>query len=117
MACRDESGDVGWGVNGIAPRQRDLLAFMIQRCLTDGKPPTIREIMAALGYGDQSMNAIHEHMQRLQAKGYASQTSDNRQWWPCRDLAGNAIRWRLTFDVVPADEFRQGGAESGRSEA
>ena len=101
-------------MNGLAPRQRDLLAFMIQRCLTDGKPPTIREVMAALGYGDQSMNAIHELLLRLQAKGYATQSAVGMPWWPCRDLAGNAIRWRLTFDVVQADEFRQGGAESGR---
>jgi len=73
--------------------------------------------MAALGYGDQSMNAIHEHLRRLQAKGYVQQRDANLQWWPCRDLAGYAIRWRLIFDIVPADGFRQDGAESGRSGA
>ena len=52
----------------LTPRQRDVLDVIRRGAAERGRPPTLREIGAALGVA--STNAVRDHLQALQEKGY-----------------------------------------------
>lgn len=51
----------------LTPRQRQILAFIIERSRASGAPPTRVEIAAAFGF--RSANAAEEHLRALTRKG------------------------------------------------
>jgi repressor LexA len=51
----------------LTERQAEILAFIRNEVRTKGRPPTLREIGEAFGI---SQVAVHQHLQRMQAKGY-----------------------------------------------
>lgn len=51
-----------------APRQRDLLRAIGRLTNEQGYPPTIRELVDAMGY--TTPNAVAQHLRLLQRKGW-----------------------------------------------
>ena len=65
----------------LSPRQRDVLAFIVERIGTLGYPPTIREICAH--FGINSTNGVADHLKALTRKGYLThQESKSRTLRP-----------------------------------
>ena len=52
----------------LSPRQQDVLEFFLAHVDQQGLSPSHREIGEALGI--TSTNAVHDHLERLIAKGY-----------------------------------------------
>jgi repressor LexA len=51
----------------LTPRQREILAFVVERTHQTGAPPTRAEIASAFGF--RSANAAEEHLRALTRKG------------------------------------------------
>lgn len=81
----------------LAPRQRDVLAFMLAFCVEHRRAPGRREGAAALGCA--STNTVNDHMRALVKKGYLDPGPEAKpnNAWPCRDLDGTPIRWTLSY--------------------
>jgi repressor LexA len=54
-------------MRNLTTRQAEILAFIRNEVRTKGRPPTLGEIGEALSI---SKVAVHQHLQRMQAKGY-----------------------------------------------
>lgn len=81
----------------LAPRQRDVLAFMLAFCVEHRRAPGRREIAAQMGFA--STNTVSDHMDALVKKGYVDPGPEAKpnNAWPCRGLDGTPIRWVLNF--------------------
>jgi repressor LexA len=55
-------------VQGLTPRQRQILTFITRRIEEQGYPPTIREIGEEMGI--RSTNGVNDHLKALERKGY-----------------------------------------------
>lgn len=55
-------------IEGISPRQRDLLQFILRFEMRYRYSPSIHEMMLALEVS--SANGIRKHLEQLEAKGY-----------------------------------------------
>ena len=52
----------------LSPRQAAILEFIEQKIKTDGYPPSVREIIDAVGL--KSTSTAHAHLLKLEEKGY-----------------------------------------------
>lgn len=52
----------------LTDRQAQVLAFMQQKLIENGYPPTVREIGGAIGVSSPS--TVHSHLTHLEEKGY-----------------------------------------------
>lgn len=90
-------------MTGLTGRQRALLNYLIGYFEGAGCWPTIREMAAGLEIG--SSNAVHDHLQALQRKGYATCTKGKaRSWRAIRDDQGRRIRPVFSLRLVDANE-------------
>lgn len=55
-------------MNGLTPRQEEILAYIKREVLKRGYPPSVREIGQAVGLNSSS--TVHGHLGRLEDKGY-----------------------------------------------
>lgn len=55
-------------MQGLTPRQREILDFIEARIASCGYPPTIREIGEEMGI--RSTNGVNDHLKALERKGY-----------------------------------------------
>ncbi|MFN7836299.1 MAG: transcriptional repressor LexA [Burkholderiaceae bacterium] len=55
-------------MKGLTPRQSEILAFIGERLISAGRPPTRAEIAQQFGF--RSANAAEDHLQALAKKGY-----------------------------------------------
>ena len=55
-------------MNELTPRQNDVYLHLVKYVRENGNGPTLREIMAALGFA--STNAVRQHLERLAKKGF-----------------------------------------------
>lgn len=81
----------------ITPRQRQLLAFLVERITSTGLCPNWREIMAHMGYG--STNAVFGPLQALARAGLLK--------WDC----GTNVKRNIT---VPGLVTRIARTDEGR---
>lgn len=56
----------------LSPRQRDVLVFIGAYVARHGYPPSVREI--ADGIGVASPNAVNDHLDALESKGWVRRT-------------------------------------------
>ena len=56
------------GIEGLGPRQRKILEFILGAVEHRGYPPSVREIAEAVGLASPS--TVHAHLEALQKKGY-----------------------------------------------
>lgn len=80
----------------ISDRQRQILEFIRQHIDTEGYPPTVREIGAAVGI--RSTNGVNEHLKVLERKGYLERLSNKSR--TLRPLVGP--------DELPDPTFNEG---------
>lgn len=90
-------------MKGLTDRQREVLAYLLKFCAENRRPPGVREIGA--GVGIASTNGAMDNVRRLQTKGYVVQAKAGtpHSWWPCRDVDGAPIVWRLVFERRTAE--------------
>jgi len=62
------SSEVRGGLEGLTPRQREILSYIKREVLRRGYPPSVREIGQAVGL--HSSSTVHGHLGRLEEKGY-----------------------------------------------
>ena len=67
-------------------RQREVLAFIVERLRQDGRPPTMREICTHFGWG--STNAAYQHLCALRNKGLLTHTPRSNRGWLPSELVG-----------------------------
>jgi repressor LexA len=63
--ARSESSS---GIEGLGPRQRKILEYILGTVEARGYPPSVREIAEAVGLASPS--TVHAHLEALQRKGY-----------------------------------------------
>ena len=56
------------GIEGLGPRQRKILEYILGTVEDRGYPPSVREIAEAVGLASPS--TVHAHLEALQKKGY-----------------------------------------------
>ena len=52
----------------LHPRRVEILRYLARRAGSDGPPPSVREIGAAVGL--RSSQTVHHHLGRLEEEGY-----------------------------------------------
>ena len=75
---------------GLTDRQQQVLETIRQAIESQGFPPTIRELQAALGIG--SLRGVTIHLDALERKGYISRNSGGRSDTGRRLRASRSIR-------------------------
>lgn len=80
----------------INDRQRQILEFIRQHIETEGYPPTVREICAAVGI--RSTNGVNEHLKVLERKGYIERMSNKSR----------TLRPLMMPDELPDPTFNDG---------
>ncbi len=55
-------------MDGLTPRQKEILGYIKREVLQRGYPPSVREIGQAVGLNSSS--TVHGHLGRLEEKGY-----------------------------------------------
>lgn len=59
---------VGLADHGLTSAQEEVLAFVLSHSKTEGYPPTRQEVADHFGW--RSVNAAHQHLRAIEAKGY-----------------------------------------------
>ena len=90
-----------------AERQVKILDFIAATLRARGYPPSVREIMRAVGLA--STSAVHHHLQILERQGYLERGPANERARALRLTPTAAIRLGLTSELVP-----QSGTEAAR---
>jgi repressor LexA len=55
-------------MDGLTERQQAILAFISRHCVSNGYPPTVREIGLAVGLASPS--TVHAHLAKLESAGH-----------------------------------------------
>lgn len=85
--------------SGLTPRQRQILAFIVERTRASGAPPTRVEIAEAFGF--RSANAAEEHLRALTRKGVIEMAP------------GRSRGIRIVSDPGEAPAARRGARDGG----
>lgn len=77
-------------VHALTDRQAQALALILRTYLSEGRPPSIRELGDNMGI--QSVNGVHDHLKALKRKGYLEHHENtSRGWVPVRDIQGRPL--------------------------
>ena len=77
-------------VQGLTPKQGEILEFIKQVILTKGYPPTVREI--GEGVNLKSTSSVHAHLSNLESKGYIRRVQDKPRCIEVCDDSFNNVR-------------------------
>ena len=100
-------------MEGLTPRQREILAFVQKFSGERGFPPTMREIAAH--FGIRSLNGVSDHLGALERKGYVERQPGSPRG--LRLLSASERRKKLAQEADPkvcaADLVRQAEEHEG----
>lgn len=99
----------------LTRKQSDVLNYLIQHKAWKGYAPTVKEVGIALGYGENSLNAIVKIYKQLQKKGYIEKDKNGKPivikdvLQRDMELAERIRLWQAKIDLkeIPEEEGKR----------
>ena len=95
-------------MEGLTPRQEEVLDFILGALEQKGYPPSVREICDAMGFS--STRGALRHLEALERKGYISRAPGARAI-QVRDALRGAVAYLPLVGEVPAGPLRHASEE------
>lgn len=84
--------------DGLTERQAEVLRFIVEYCIREGRPPQVREMGEALGA--TSPNAVYCHIMALKRNGWIVQSLEHT----ARRFLPAGLRFLPTYEDSPEGE-------------